>query len=315
MIRAAVDDGVALSRAGVLLLGGLALACAAPDAPAPPAGPRATTLLRVPLAEALAPGREAYVDIVELPPYGTIERHWHAGEEFLYGLQGEFEIAFDDGTSLRGGPGNAGHVPYKTWHRAVAGAQGAKVVIFRVHTQGQPLRSTEELPPDAAPGAVPSADEESAMRATKPSDTEILLTQTFTAPRAAVFAALTEPEQIRAWMKPSAMTLVDVEMDLRVGGELRYVFARPNGRRLEVRGTVDAVDPPSGFVYAESYDFSPLQVHVTMSLEEAGGKTRFTQRLRYFSQQERDADYPGVAESSKEAFAGLERHLVQRAAR
>ena len=307
----------ATRRGRALLLGALVLSCAAPSTPAPPGGPRATNLLHASLSEAFAPGREVYMDVVELPPDGTLERHWHAGEEFLYGLQGEFEIVFDDGTSLRGGPGDAGHVPFRKWHRAVAGAQGAQVVVFRVHTQGQPLRSTEEMSrnlPDAAPGAAQPADEESAMRATKPSETEILLTQTLTAPRDAVFAALTEPEQIRAWMKPSAMSLVDVEVDLRVGGRLRYVFARPNGRRLEVCGTVDAVDPPAGFVYAESYDFSPLQVHVTTSLEEVGDKTRLTQRLRYASRQERDADYPGVAESSKEAFSGLEMYLVQRAA-
>ena len=303
--------GVSTMRVLLLAVGcALVPSCAAPSAPGPPGGPRATNLLHAPLSADFAPGREVYLDLVELPPHGTLERHWHAGEEVLYGLEGEFELAFDDGTSLRGGPGDVGHVPYRTWHRAVAGAQGARVVVFRVHTQGQPLRSTTEIPPRAASSAAAPA-EDSTMQATKPSDTEILLTQSFSASRDAVFAALTEPERIRAWMKPSAMALVDVEVDLRVGGRLRYVFARPNGRRLEVRGDLQSVQPPQGFVYAESYDFSPLQVHVTTALEEAGGKTRFTQRMRYATQQERDADFPGVAESSKEVYPSLERYLAR----
>lgn len=149
------------------------------------------------------------------------------------------------------------------------------------------------------------------MQATRPSDREILLTRSFAAPPEAVFAALTQAERIRAWMKPSALTLVDVSVDLRVGGSLLYVFARPGGRKLEVRGRFEAVSAPDGFVYAESYDFSPLKVHVTTALEQDGEGARFTQRMRYATQKERDEDYPGVASSSKEAFDGLERYLAQ----
>ena len=113
------------------------------------------------------------------------------------------------------------------------------------------------------------------MQASKPSDNQIVLTQAFAAPREAVFAALTQPEQILAWMKPSHMTLVACEVDLRVGGKLRYVFERPNGRKIEVRGVFEAVDPPRRFAYAESYDFSPLKVQVSTELQAAGEKTRF----------------------------------------
>lgn len=149
------------------------------------------------------------------------------------------------------------------------------------------------------------------MQATKPSDKEIVLTQTFAAPRENVFAALTQPEHLRAWMKPSHMALVDCEVDLRVGGRLLYVFERPNGLRLEVRGVFEAVEPPKRLVYAESYDFSPLKVHVTTELDEAEGKTRFKQTMRYASKQERDEDYSGVASSSKEVYAKLDEYLVR----
>ncbi len=149
------------------------------------------------------------------------------------------------------------------------------------------------------------------MQATKPSDTEILLTQTFAASRETIFAAITKAEHVRAWMRPAAMTLVSCEVDLRVGGRLRYVFERPNGRKIEVRGIFEAVDPPHRFAYTETYDFSPLKVLVMTSLEEADEKTIFKQTLRYSSKQERDEDFTGVATSSTEAYDKLDRYLVQ----
>jgi uncharacterized protein YndB with AHSA1/START domain len=109
------------------------------------------------------------------------------------------------------------------------------------------------------------------------------------------------------------MALVTCEVDPRVGGRLRYVFERPSGRRVEVRGTFEAVEPPHRYVYRETYDFSPLEVLVTTTLEESGGKTTFTQTLLYRSRQERDQDFPGVAASSKEAYAQLALYLARAA--
>ena len=56
-------------------------------------------------------------------------------------------------------------------------------------------------------------------------------------------------------------------------------------------------------------DFSPLEVHVTTTFDEAKGKTALKQRIVYATKQERDADYDGVATSSAEAFASLDRYL------
>lgn len=86
------------------------------------------------------------------------------------------------------------------------------------------------------------------------SDTEIVLTRTFGAPRESAFAALTRPDQIARWMRSTGMTLVDCDVDLRAGGALRHVFARAGGRRLEVRGTFRVVEAPRRTVYLESYD-------------------------------------------------------------
>jgi uncharacterized protein YndB with AHSA1/START domain len=148
------------------------------------------------------------------------------------------------------------------------------------------------------------------MQATKPSDQETLLLRTFAAPRPAVFDALTRPDRIVEWMKPSHMSLAGCEIDLRAGGSLRYVFQRPNGRKLEVRGTIESVDPPRSLVYRETYDFSPLVVLVSTTLDEAAGGTIFRQTLGYASRQERDGDFDGVAGSAAEVYEGLARYLT-----
>jgi hypothetical protein len=45
-------------------------------------------------------------------------------------------------------PGTVGHIPFKTVHRAAAGEHGAKVLVFRVHTKGQPWRYLEGEGPE-----------------------------------------------------------------------------------------------------------------------------------------------------------------------
>ena len=147
----------------------------------------------------------------------------------------------------------------------------------------------------------------------KPSDNEIVLTRTFEAPRAAVFAALTRAEHLVHWMETEGMTLVACETNPKAGGTFRYVFQRPSGAKLEVRGSYEAMDPPRQFVYTETYDFSPLSVLVTTTLEEDGAKTVLQQMLRYSSKRERDEDYDGVVSSATEAFSRLERYLADAA--
>ncbi len=152
---------------------------------------------------------------------------------------------------------------------------------------------------------------ESALQATKASDKEIVLARTFAAPPETVFSALTRPEHLERWMGATGMTLVACEVDLRAGGSLRYVFERPGGRKIEVRGALEAVDPPRRFAYRETYDFSPLEVRVTTTLDAVGKKTAFKQTLAYGSKRERDADFDGVATSAAEAYARLERYLAE----
>src|SRR6186713_3170779 len=56
---------------------------------------------------------------------------------------------------------------------------------------------------------------------------EIVVKRTFNAPARIVFEAWTKPELIRRWWVPKSMgmSLLSCEMDVRVGGQYRFVFA------------------------------------------------------------------------------------------
>lgn len=114
------------------------------DASSPPGKSDVKTLMQMPLAEEFTPDREILVDLVQIPPNTTLDRHWHPGEEFHYYMEGEVEIKIEGAPSILGKPGAVGHVPFKKRHMAVAGAKGAKILVFRVHTAGEPWRYLEE---------------------------------------------------------------------------------------------------------------------------------------------------------------------------
>jgi uncharacterized protein YndB with AHSA1/START domain len=94
------------------------------------------------------------------------------------------------------------------------------------------------------------------------------------------------------------MSLVTFEAELRAGGAFRYVFQRPSGARLEMRGVYEEVDPPHRWVHTETYDFSPLTLLVTTVLDEVRGKTVLPQTILYSSKEQRDGDFDAVASSS-----------------
>jgi len=107
-------------------------------------GPKVTNLLTTTLAAELAPDREVLIDLVEIPPNAKLDWHWHPGEEFHYYLAGDPVIELGDAPSIVGRPGTVGHVAFRQRHRATTGREGAKIVVFRVHTKGAPWRYLDE---------------------------------------------------------------------------------------------------------------------------------------------------------------------------
>ena len=66
---------------------------------------------------------------------------------------------------------------------------------------------------------------------TLPTDTQILVTREFDAPRHLVYQAWTTPELIKRWWSGDRGEVTSVDVDLRVGGTWRYVMVADGGPR------------------------------------------------------------------------------------
>jgi uncharacterized protein YndB with AHSA1/START domain len=92
---------------------------------------------------------------------------------------------------------------------------------------------------------------------TLPSDTEILITRAFAAPRHLVWRAYTEPELIRRWWAGERGEVMSVEIDLRVGGRWRYVLRANEGVEVAFHGEFREVVPDERIVTTEVYEGAP----------------------------------------------------------
>lgn len=86
------------------------------------------SLLSSPLAG--VEGKEVIVSRVEIPPHTTLPKHWHAGEEFVYVLDGSVTLWQKGKKDIVFVAGEAGMVPLKQIHTAVTTDEGATLVVF-----------------------------------------------------------------------------------------------------------------------------------------------------------------------------------------
>jgi uncharacterized protein YndB with AHSA1/START domain len=120
---------------------------------------------------------------------------------------------------------------------------------------------------------------------------EIVMTRVFDAPRRLVFDAFTKPELVKRWLTgPPGWTLAVCEIDLRVGGSLRYMWRGPAGEEMGMRGVFREITPPDRIVGTEKFDqaWYPGEAVGTVVLTEQGGKTTLTQTIVYESREARD---------------------------
>ena len=85
-------------------------------------------------------GLEVIVSHVALPPNVTLPKHWHPGEEIAYMLQGSVTLFLEGESETEILAGEVGIVPLRAVHTARSGNEGATIIVFRVHQQGQPGR-------------------------------------------------------------------------------------------------------------------------------------------------------------------------------
>ena len=124
---------------------------------------------------------------------------------------------------------------------------------------------------------------------TLPSDTEILITRQFDAPAAVLFRAWTEPELVKRWWGFDTGEWLVCEVDLRVGGQWRWVV-RDRGMEVGFHGEYRQIDRPHRLVATEVYEgFPDAEAVNTTTLEEVDGVTTMTTLVRHARKEHRDA--------------------------
>lgn len=120
---------------------------------------------------------------------------------------------------------------------------------------------------------------------TLPSDTEILVTREFAAPKHLVYRAYTEPALISRWWTSKRGTMRVCEMDLRVGGRWRFVMDAEGGFEVAFHGVCKEIVPNERLVTTETFEgaFEPGHTFTdadytlnTLTLTEVDGRTHLT---------------------------------------
>ena len=128
---------------------------------------------------------------------------------------------------------------------------------------------------------------------TLPSDTQILITREFDAPRHLIYKAWTTPELVKRWWHANRGSVTIADIDLRVGGKWRWVSITDRGFEVAFRGTYKEIVPNERLVYTEMYeavqqsedDEGTLN---TMTLVEKDGRTTVTTLTECYTREVRD---------------------------
>src|SRR4051812_28126835 len=88
---------------------------------------------------------------------------------------------------------------------------------------------------------------------TLPTDTQILITREFDAPRQLVYRAWTTPELVRRWWYAERGEMTGAEIDLRVGGTWRFAMVTPGGFEVVFYGEYREIVPDERLVWTEIY--------------------------------------------------------------
>jgi len=135
-------------------------------------------------------------------------------------------------------------------------------------------------------------------------DRSIRITRVFHAPRTLVFDAMSKPEMMLQWFHgPPGWTLAVCEIDLRVGGNYRWVWRNDAGHDMGMGGVYKEVVRPERIVSSEKFDQSwyPGEAVGTIVLTEEDNKTLMTLTVEYESKEARDGVLASPMQSGMEA--------------
>ena len=97
------------------------------------------------------------------------------------------------------------------------------------------------------------------------------------APRDRVYAAWTDPAQLKQWFGPESVQTHELIADARVGGEFRWDLSNAEGEKMTVRGEYRELQPDKKIVFTWQWDDDEVwEKHtsvVTVELSDRDGGT------------------------------------------
>jgi len=118
------------------------------------------------------------------------------------------------------------------------------------------------------------------------SDRELTATRIFDAPRELVFKMWTEVGHVTKWWGPDGFRTTIQRMDVRPGGEWRFIMHGPDGRDYINHKVFKEIVPPERIVYDH---VSGPPHRMTVLFAEKDGKTEISVRMIFATAELREA--------------------------
>ena len=143
---------------------------------------------------------------------------------------------------------------------------------------------------------------------------EVIVKHTLDASPKEVYKAVTDRKSIPKWWGPERMKTKVTKMDVRKGGQWRYIQRDTDGKEYGFHGVYHEAIPAKELVYTFEYEGMPGHVSMeTMTLEPRDGKTAVTEKIVFQSVEDRDGMVKtGMEEGEKESLERLEKLLARR---
>lgn len=126
----------------------------------------------------------------------------------------------------------------------------------------------------------------------EPGKQEILIIREFDAPRELVFKVITDPKLIPEWWGPRSLSTEVDKMEVRPGGQWRYIHRDAEGNAFAFHGVYHEILAPERIIDTFEFEGLPETGHVTLEtikLEELpGGRTKLIAQSVFQSIEDRD---------------------------
>lgn len=151
---------------------------------------------------------------------------------------------------------------------------------------------------------------------TFPTDCDVRVVRTFSAPRQLVWDAHTKPELVKRWQGFEDWDMPVCDMDVRVGGEYKWQWKnRDDGSQFGFFGTFSEVDTPSKLVHAQYFDAGNMDYAmptgdpciVSLELSEQNGVTTLICNLTFVTKEAREsAVSTGMTDGMEHSYTRLD---------